>query len=63
MYRDGRSIPPYVWVVNDHTEQVTVIISKLRPKRRLTGASIDASATGGGLSFISEVRSSIGLDT
>ncbi|KAL2128658.1 hypothetical protein VTI74DRAFT_8861 [Chaetomium olivicolor] len=50
-YRALRGIPPYVWVVNQHSEEITAVVSKYRPNRMLQGAGLSASATGGGANY------------
>ncbi|KAH8878782.1 hypothetical protein GQ53DRAFT_588188, partial [Thozetella sp. PMI_491] len=47
--RTLRGIPPYVWVINGHTEEITVVISKYRPHRFLSGGGLSVSSTGVGL--------------
>ncbi|KAF3484326.1 uncharacterized protein GIQ15_03650 [Arthroderma uncinatum] len=44
-------IPLLIRVVNQHDEEITVVVSKYRPNRMLSGASVNASATGGGIEF------------
>ncbi|KAK1142074.1 hypothetical protein N8T08_008156 [Aspergillus melleus] len=51
--RTAQRIPPCVWVINKHSEEITVTISKYRPNRLLTGVGLNASATGAGLDFSS----------
>lgn len=53
--RTVRKIPPCVWVVNEHSEEITVVISKHRPSRLWSGADLNASATGAGLNFSTTV--------
>lgn len=52
--RAGQGIPPCIWVINEHTEQITVVVSKLRPSRLWTGSELNASATGGGVTLSME---------
>ncbi|KAL4744708.1 caspase domain-containing protein [Aspergillus terricola var. indicus] len=47
-YRAMRNIPPCVWVVNLHTEQITAIVSKYRPNRILSGGGVSLSTNGAG---------------
>ncbi len=54
--RTLRGVPPYVWVVNAHDEEITVAVSRYRPQRLLSGVSVNASATGAGLEFSTTVR-------
>ncbi|RTE76986.1 hypothetical protein BHE90_008559 [Fusarium euwallaceae] len=42
-----KGIPPCVWVVNRHTEEITVVVSKLRPNRILSAVGVGGSLTGG----------------
>jgi hypothetical protein len=55
MVRTVQKIPACVWVVNQHTEEITVVVSKYRPNRLLSGGGINASTTGAGLSFTTTV--------
>ncbi|KAF3491640.1 uncharacterized protein GIQ15_01157 [Arthroderma uncinatum] len=48
-----RRIPPCVWVVNQHIEEVTVVVSKYHPNRILTGGGINASISGAGIDLSS----------
>jgi hypothetical protein len=50
--RAYQKVPPCVWVVNQHTEEITVVVSKYRPNRILTEGGINASfpAAGANLS-------------
>ncbi|CAI7599546.1 unnamed protein product [Penicillium pancosmium] len=43
--------PPCVWVVNEHSEEITVVISQYRPSRLWSGTDLNVSASGPGLSF------------
>ncbi|PYH90098.1 hypothetical protein BO71DRAFT_463592 [Aspergillus ellipticus CBS 707.79] len=47
--RTIRSIPPCVWVVNQHTEDITVVVSQHRPSRMWSGTSLNISTAGAGL--------------
>ncbi|KAI9927509.1 hypothetical protein ASPWEDRAFT_44856 [Aspergillus wentii DTO 134E9] len=49
--RATKNIPPCIWVVNKHTEPITVVVSKYRPNRMLTGIGLNGSATGAGVNF------------
>ncbi|KAJ3455469.1 hypothetical protein MRS44_016951 [Fusarium solani] len=49
--RAFQGIPPCVWVVNQHSEDITVVVSKYRPSRLLSGFGLSASSTGGGANF------------
>ncbi|KAH0829396.1 hypothetical protein FOPE_10150 [Fonsecaea pedrosoi] len=49
--RATKGIPPYVWVVNEHDEDIQVVVSKYRPGLSLTSGGVSASATGVGLYF------------
>ena len=49
--RTVQKIPACVWVVNQHTEEITVVVSKYRPNRLFSGGGISASTTGAGLNF------------
>ncbi|KAJ5210188.1 hypothetical protein N7491_009995 [Penicillium cf. griseofulvum] len=49
--RKLKNIPPCVWVVNQHSEEITVVVSKYKPNRILTGMGVNASPTGVGLHF------------
>ncbi|EKJ71892.1 hypothetical protein FPSE_07895 [Fusarium pseudograminearum CS3096] len=53
LIRTLKGIPPCVWIINQHDEDITVVVSKYRPNRLLSGAEVNASATGGGLNFSS----------
>lgn len=46
--RTLKGIPPCVWVINQHDDEITVVVSKYRPNRLLSGVEINLSATGGG---------------
>ncbi|KAJ5153995.1 uncharacterized protein N7500_009434 [Penicillium coprophilum] len=49
--RKLKNIPPCVWVVNLHSEEITVVVSKYKPNRLLTGMGLSASPNGVGISF------------
>jgi len=42
-------------VVNEYTEEITVVVSKLRPSRLWAGAELNASVSGGGITLSTEV--------
>ncbi|KAI0434259.1 hypothetical protein F5Y09DRAFT_265712 [Xylaria sp. FL1042] len=44
-------IPPCVWVINQHHEEITVVVSKYRPNRLVTGGEIEISLGGGAVSL------------
>jgi hypothetical protein len=46
-----KGIPPTVTVINEHDQQIKVVVSKFKPKRLLTAAGINASTTGAGLNY------------
>ncbi|PYH30985.1 uncharacterized protein BO87DRAFT_461838 [Aspergillus neoniger CBS 115656] len=46
--RSIQGIPACVWVVNEHTEAITVVVSQYRPSRLWTDAGLNASTTGVG---------------
>ncbi|KAL6229102.1 hypothetical protein BDW75DRAFT_225668 [Aspergillus navahoensis] len=48
-----KQIPACIYVVNLHNEPITVVVSKHRPNRLLSGVEIQASITGAGLNFTS----------
>ncbi len=50
-----QGIPACVWVVNQHSEEITVVVSKYRPNRLLSGVDISASGTGAGASYSTTV--------
>ncbi|BCR94917.1 uncharacterized protein AKAW2_11963S [Aspergillus luchuensis] len=43
-----QGIPACVWVVNEHTEAIAVVVSQYRPSRLWTDAGLNASTTGVG---------------
>ncbi|KAF7593596.1 hypothetical protein BBP40_011216 [Aspergillus hancockii] len=49
--RTTKSIPPCIRVVNQHSEEITVVVSKYRPNRMLSDIGLNASATGAGVQF------------
>jgi hypothetical protein len=50
--------PSCVRVVNQHDEEITVVVSKYAPNRMLSGVALNASATGAGIEFITTGRPS-----
>ena len=40
--------PPKVWVVNNSSDDIQVVVSKYRPNRIVSAGGINVSATGGG---------------
>ncbi|CAH0050994.1 unnamed protein product [Clonostachys solani] len=51
LIRTAMGIPPYVRVVNEHDEDILVVVSKYRPNQMLSSAGITVSATGMGVTF------------
>jgi hypothetical protein len=49
--RKLKNIPDCVWVINQHSEEITVVVSKYKPNRLLTGMGLSASPNGVGLNF------------
>ncbi|KAK2729490.1 hypothetical protein CKAH01_10173 [Colletotrichum kahawae] len=49
LLRKLKGVPACVWVVNQHDEEITVVVSKHRPCRMLTGFEVNLSTTGGGI--------------
>ncbi|RAH48750.1 caspase family protein [Aspergillus brunneoviolaceus CBS 621.78] len=47
--RSIRGVPACVWVINEHTEPITVVVSPYRPSRLWTEAGLNASTTGVGI--------------
>ncbi|KAK1455753.1 hypothetical protein CMEL01_04513 [Colletotrichum melonis] len=43
-----KGVPPCVWIINQHDDDITAVVSKYRPNRLLTGADFNVSVTGGG---------------
>lgn len=58
--RTVRRPPPCVWVVNEHSEEITVVISQYRPSRLWSGTDLNASASGAGLGFSTTVSGNSG---
>ncbi|OJZ90303.1 hypothetical protein ASPFODRAFT_214676 [Aspergillus luchuensis CBS 106.47] len=50
-----QGIPACVWVVNEHTEAITVVVSQYRPSRLWTDAGLNASTTGVGFDLSTTV--------
>ncbi|KAK1525974.1 uncharacterized protein CCOS01_08392, partial [Colletotrichum costaricense] len=46
IYWTIKGIPPCVWVVNEHDEEIYVVVSKYRPSRMLTDGGANVSAAG-----------------
>lgn len=46
-----KGIPPYVWVINEHDESITVVVSKYRPNRLLIAGGLSKFSTGAGFNF------------
>lgn len=55
-----RRVPPCVWVVNEHSEEIIVVISQYRPSRLWSGTDLNASASGAGLGFSTTVSGNSG---
>ncbi|KAE8150475.1 caspase domain-containing protein [Aspergillus avenaceus] len=49
--RASKNVPPCIRVINHHSEEITVVVSKYRPNRLLSDIGLNASATGAGVSF------------
>ncbi|KAK4194021.1 caspase domain-containing protein [Triangularia verruculosa] len=49
--RATQGIPACVWVVNQHSEEIMVVVSKYRPNRLVLGAGLSASSTGAGANY------------
>ncbi|KAF6817212.1 hypothetical protein CPLU01_13659 [Colletotrichum plurivorum] len=47
--RKMQGVPNEIKVVNQHEEKITVVVSRYRPCRLVTGFNINISATGGGI--------------
>jgi hypothetical protein len=50
-----------VWVVNQHDEDILVVVSKYRPSRMLSSGGITALTMGAGISFSSTVSDPISV--
>jgi hypothetical protein len=46
-----RRIPPYVWVINQHDEDITVMVKKYSPNRQLSCVGMNISPIGAGANF------------
>ncbi|KAF5861709.1 hypothetical protein ETB97_012660 [Aspergillus alliaceus] len=46
-----RRIPPYIWVINQTDEEITVVVKKYAPTRRVVGTQVNVSLIGGGISL------------
>ncbi|RSL79939.1 hypothetical protein CEP52_017457 [Fusarium oligoseptatum] len=51
--RAAKGIQPFVWVVNEHDEDILVVVSKYRPNMVLSGGGMTVSTTGVGIDFSS----------
>lgn len=49
--RATKGIPPCVWVINEHDEEITVVVSKYRPNRMLGGGGLNVSTGGAGFNI------------
>ena len=58
-----KGIPPCIWVVNQHTEEITVVVSRYRPSLRFSGGGANASPTGAGLNYSTMVSIYLKLQT
>jgi hypothetical protein len=50
-----KAMPPHIWVINQHAEDITIVVSKYRRGHRLSGATPDTSDTGGDVKFSNTV--------
>lgn len=57
IFRAVKGTPLCVWVVNEHDEDILVIVSQYRLNRMLTNVGINVSTTGAGVDLSSVVRS------
>ncbi|TVY27562.1 Subtilisin-like serine protease [Lachnellula hyalina] len=48
---DTKVIPPHVWFINQHAEDIIVVVSKYRLGHLLSGVTPDTSDTGGDVKF------------
>jgi len=55
MLRASQGIPACVWIINQHTEEITVVVSKHRPDRLLSGGGLNAGLTSAGLTYTTTV--------
>ncbi|KDN64602.1 hypothetical protein CSUB01_12418, partial [Colletotrichum sublineola] len=51
--RKAKGIPALVWVVNEHDEDILVVVSKYRPNRMWSSGGVNVSATGAGIDLSS----------
>lgn len=56
-----KDVPPFVWVINAHDEEITVTVARERPLRYLQRIEIQASATGAGTSAEFQVSNQMSL--
>ncbi len=56
MFRAMRHVPASVGVINQHTEEIRVVVSKYHPNRQLKGGGLSASNTGMGFNYDTTVR-------
>lgn len=54
--RTLKKVQPFVWIVNQHSEPITVVVSQFGPNWELSGVGINASATGAGFDLSLSVR-------
>lgn len=59
MNRAARGIPARVWVVNQHSEPITVVVSQSRPNWDLDEFRVEGSAVGASLGLHYTVRLSL----
>lgn len=64
--RDGfrrmfKDVPPFVWVINAHSEEITVTVARESPTRYLKQLELQAGMTSGGASIELEVSDSTSL--
>ncbi|KAF1944053.1 hypothetical protein EJ02DRAFT_432620 [Clathrospora elynae] len=38
---------PYIWIVNSHTEAITIVVSKFKPNRIIAGMGANGGPGGG----------------
>ncbi|EWC47838.1 hypothetical protein DRE_02720 [Drechslerella stenobrocha 248] len=46
-----RNSNPFIWIINRHSEEITVVVSQYGPNRQLSEAGLEGSATGGGFNL------------
>ncbi|KAF5676180.1 Caspase domain-containing protein [Fusarium heterosporum] len=51
VHRTLTGVPSCVWVINEHDQEITVVVAKDGPHRLVTGGGLEASASGGGLNL------------